>query len=288
MYNKDFLIQEINRFYKETGNVPKKRDFKASNGYPSCWAIEHYFGSWNSGITQAKLPITTKQKANNTWSRENIIEKIQSFYNNNKKLPDCSSENFPSLSTIKRYFSSLNDAYTQAGFPKKVWDKASIITCIKNFYETHNRVPTSKDFRLDCYMYPSSHVINKHFNSWNNAIIASGFEITKYNGYGINTKGKDGHAYRSRAEAYFADTYLHGKFIYTIEPKYPNLNLLYDWYLPELNLYIELDGNLRPDTIKTKKIINEKLQRVCIIIDTQDIHKTTYINSLFKEVRYKK
>jgi hypothetical protein len=76
---------------------------------------------------------------------------------------------------------------------------------------------------------------------------------------------------------------LYNKFVYTIEPEYPKLNLLYDWYLPEIDLYIELDGNLRPETIEYKKIINEKLKRVCLIIDIQDIYKTEYINSLLKK-----
>jgi hypothetical protein len=38
-------------------------------------------------------------------------------------------------------------------------------------------------------------------------------------------------------------------------------------------LYIELDGELRPETIKEKVEINKQLNRNCLFIKTKDIYK---------------
>lgn len=151
--------------------------------------------------------------------------------------------------------------------------KQTIIETIQKFYKIHNRIPGIRDFGSNNPDYPNHDTVKSHFNSWNLAIEAAGFTPNIQNGFGIDTYGLDTHLYRSTCEAYFADTYLFNKVAYEIEPKYPKpYNKYYDWYLPKLNLYVELDGEIRPQVIKEKIEINKLLKRNCLFIKTADVY----------------
>ena len=281
-YSTEYILEQLQLYYTNTGKRPTKHTFTKANGYISSWVVIDRFGSWNAGLQAAGLVVTIKQTANNTWDKDNIIDYISTFIKINNKYPNSSCTNTPSISTIKRYFLNWEDAYAQAGYPKIEWDKAKIINSVLEYYNTFNSIPTSKDFRANTIKYPHSHIINKLFGSWNNLIESCNLPISIKNGYGLLTKAKDGHVYRSSAEAYFVDQYLYNKYEYIIEPKYPNPynSLLYDWYIPALDLYIELDGNLRPETTKEKISINNKLNRNCKFIDTALIYKKQLLESL--------
>jgi hypothetical protein len=281
-YSDSEIINHIINFYKNTGKVPTKKEFTVYNGYISNWVVINRFGSWNNGLKAAGLPIYTKQLKNNSWDKDSIIEYTKNYINKNNKYPTSSSAGSPSISTIKRYFNSWAEVYEVSGYRKKVWDKDSILNSIYEFHKNFNKVPTSKDFRKNTVVYPNSYIINKFFGSWNNAILESNLPISIKNGYGILTNGLDGHTYRSSAEAYFCDNYLYNKYTYHIEPKYPcpYEYLLYDWYLPELNLYIELDGGIRPTTTKEKIKINNSLNRKCVFINTYNIYDKNYIDTI--------
>ena len=68
------------------------------------------------------------------------------------------------------------------------------------------------------------------------------------------------------------DLYVYDKFNYVIEPKYPEqYHKWYDWYIPSLDLYIELDGGIRPQATIEKIKINRLLHRKCLIIPTYTI-----------------
>ena len=156
--------------------------------------------------------------------------------------------------------------------------KESIITSIIDFYNTYNRLPGIRDFGSNNPTYPSHDTVKAHFKTWNAAIEAAGFEPNIQNGFGVDTYGLDGHLYRSRAESYFADTYLYSKYKYVIEPKYPKpYNKYYDWYIPSLDLYIELDGGIRPETTKEKIAINKLLNRTCLLIATDKIYDAAFV-----------
>ena len=153
------------------------------------------------------------------------------------------------------------------------WSKDSIIQAIKSFYSKNNKIPAARDFNNTNYEYPNTTTVKRHFGTWNAAIEAAGFPPNIQNGFGIDTYGLDGHLYRSLYEAYFADTYLYSKYEYVIEPKYPEpYNKYYDWYIPSLDLYIELDGGCRPETTKEKLAINKILNRKLLLLPAQAIY----------------
>ena len=84
----------------------------------------------------------------------------------------------------------------------------------------------------------------------------------------------DNKLYRSNAEVYFVTKYLFNKIDYIIEPNYPKPynKKRYDWYIPSLDLYIELDGGCRPEAISEKIEINKILGRQLLLIQTKDIY----------------
>lgn len=161
--------------------------------------------------------------------------------------------------------------------------KESIISSIIDFYNTFSRLPGIRDFSSNNPSYPNHDTVKTHFGSWNAAIEAAGFIPNIQNGFGINTRGLDAHLYRSSIEAYFCDTYLFGTYEYIIEPRYPEpYYKFYDWYIPSLDLYIELDGGIRPETTKEKININNILNRKCLFLDTDSIYNRTYVEQYLK------
>ena len=274
-WNEKLIIESVKQFYKENNRIPKIIDFAYSK-YPSHSTVIRYFGSWNKTIEAAGFEP-------NQWNKEKCIQAIQQFYKENNRIPktiDFSNNKYPSYRTVIRYFGSWNKAIETAGFePNKLskypqsrnCNKGTIIKSIQQFYKENNRIPKTIDFINNKYIGYST--VIKYFNSWNKAIEAAGFKPNIKNIYGIYTKANDGIIYRSRYEAKFVNKFLFNKYKYIIEPKYPNSNKRYDWYLPELNLYIELDGEIRPEVIKEKIEINKLLNRNLLVIKTKDIDK---------------
>ena len=160
-------------------------------------------------------------------------------------------------------------------FAKILWSNEEIIKAIQDFVDVTGKIPGIRDFGSNNPKYPNHDTVKVRFKTWNNAIKAAGFE-PNISDFGVSTKGLDGHIYRSKAEAYFADSYLWNKYEYIIEPKYPNSNWRYDWYIPSLDLYIELDGEIRPERTKEKIELNKLLGRNCKFVKTKDMYKKEF------------
>lgn len=277
------LIESIQLFYEEHGKIPQTKDFEKSEGkYPSCSTIIKQFGSWNKAIEVSGFNPNVQK----TWTKQEIIESIQLFVEEYGKIPvrrdfEKSEGKYPNFTTVVVYFGSWNRAIEASGFSpntQKAWTKQEIIHSIQLFVEKHGKIPQTRDFENSDGKYPSNPTIQKHFGSWNKAIEQSGFEADYNNGFGVRTQGKDGHLYRSKAEAYFADTFLFGQYEYEVEPKYPEPHYKwYDWYISELDCYIELDGGVRPHVIQEKVEINKVLGRTLLVISTKDIYKKGFI-----------
>jgi hypothetical protein len=216
------------------------------------------------------------------YSKEETIIAIKTFADSLGKTP--SSRDYrkykikPSITVVQNLFGSWSSALEQANLkPITIikYSKEDVITAIISYYKINGKIPGYNDLSN-----PGSTTAEKHFGSWNKAIIAAGFTPNE-SGFGVFTEGKDGHTYRSAAEAYFCDNFLYNRYEYIIEPKYPEpYNKYYDWYVPTLDLYVELDGELRPEAVKNKITINKELRRNCIIITVKDMYKITNPNFL--------
>jgi transcription elongation factor Elf1 len=177
---------------------------------------------------------------------------------------------------VSKYRDML-DKFRLSGFIKpdnsKKYTKEQCIEAIQYKAKLLGKTPTNEHFRKTGGKYPCIQYIVEMFGSWNAALTESGFALHhKSELYGVPTVGLDGHQYRSKSEAFFSDRYLYDKFNYVIEPKYPvEYHKWYDWYIPELSIYIELDGGIRPEVINEKIEINKLLMRKCLFIPTYTI-----------------
>jgi hypothetical protein len=248
--------------------------------------IKHKFPNLKTSITDIKKNFKKRgiilDISYQNYSKEEIAKFIRLFKEKENKIPtrkDWSSNlKYPSADYVIKLFGSWNKAIEATGFitnyrSPQNYTKKEIINYIKLFYEKNNKIPTVKDWQNNLE-YPTSEYVVKIFSSWNNAIEAAGFIPNINSQYGTRTIAKDGILYRSLAETYFVNNFLYEKEKYFYEIKYPEpYNKYYDFYLPERNLYIEIDGGLRPQVIQEKIEINKKLGRNLLVIPTKDITK---------------
>lgn len=168
---------------------------------------------------------------------------------------------------------------------KVTYSDEELIDYLKLFVETYQVPPTMRSLNADS-IFPNARTYQDRFGSWKNALALVDVNKNSANGkYAFYTKALDGHLYRSKAEALFCNRYLYNKYKYIIEPKYPEPhNKYFDWYVPELQLYIELDGQLRPKTIVDKIEIIKANNLKCLIVPytTVTIRKYETIEDLYQ------
>ena len=284
-YNKETIIKAIQQFVKENNKIPVRRDFDKTNGkYPSYATVVRHFGSWNKTIEAADLIFCNKK-----LDKKIIIKAIQQFYKENNRIPqerdfEKTKGKYPSDRAVRNYFGSWNKGIEAAGFKSskhiwsRIWNKENIIESIQKYYKENKRIPRMRDFTNS--KYPSFTTVRNYFNSWNKGIEAAGFE-PNISMYGTQTKANDGIIYRSISEAEFVNKFLYDKYEYEIEPRYPSpYNRYYDWYIPKLDLYIELDGEIRPHVTREKIEINKLLNRKLLVIKTKDINKYNILEEI--------
>lgn len=276
--SKEDLIQLGLVYVKKYNTQPSGKTWSVKNGGCSKDRIYEVFGSWPFYIKElAKIDSSVKQTySNKPWDKKRILEALKDYYSLYGKSPTSksvkySNGKYPTISAVTSHFGSWNSALIEANLPiNNLHDfntKNSIIDVILDYVADTGEIPGKRDLSI-------ATTAAKLFGSWNAAIEAAGFEPNIQNGFGVDTYGLDGHLYRSRAEAYFVDNFLFNKYEYLIEPKYPKPhNKYYDWYISSLDLYIELDGGIRPETTKEKIAINTLLNRRCLFIDTSSIYK---------------
>lgn len=185
------------------------------------------------------------------WCKNTCRIAFDRFVNKNDRSPerrdfDNSKDEYPPNAIIRSLYGSWVKYLEECGCIENSriqWSKETIMNKIQEFYSLYNRIPKCKEFINP--LYPSYGTVINRFGSWNQAIIESGYiPNTPSDIYGIPTVAKDGVLYRSKAEAYFVDNFLYKKYTYQYELPYGN-GWLFDFYIKELDLYIELDGNIK-------------------------------------------
>lgn len=179
-------------------------------------------------------------------------------------------QDYPLFSGTPSYFTSSRNYRNITLTRDSIWDKNTICNFIQQYYKNYNVIPSIRDTPIGIMFQ-----VKKLYGTWNKAVEAAGLIPNIQNGFGINTYAKDGILYRSRAEAYFVDQFLFEKEEYEYEKPYGN-GWKYDFYLPKYNLYIELDGGLRPQRIEEKRKYHLTHGVNCSIIKTEDIYKSNY------------
>lgn len=287
MYTKEDIIKSIQTLAQELGKTPSLTDYNNHKCKPTGPIIINRFGSWNEALLAAGFT------EHSYLTKEQLLELLQNYYKEHNNTPSTrefdSDKKYPNVVTYKRHFGSWNNALELAGLPlkqrkpKTKYSKEYMITCIKNYIQKYKKIPIQKEFDAD-KDFPSATTVVKYCGSWEAAIREAGYTPDTGSGFGYYTKALDGNTYRSKAEAYFVDTYLFNQYTYEIEPPYlfPEQRRKYDWYIKELDVYIELDGGCRPDVILEKIKINKDLRIRCAIIPIKQIYMNKTINELIE------
>lgn len=278
---KQEVLQDIRRFVTEFGRVPTTKDFAANKNYPSDSTVKRLFDTWNNAIVEAgfKITVTGHREGKISFSKEQVIGYISSYYEQYHKIP--SYEDFYAIAGgpkdfhIRKYFGNYTNLVTLVFSEEQqnYWSKELIAHTILDFYSKYSEIHSA-----DCISsnkLPSIKTITKYYGTFNKMLLELDIPIKIIDGcYGIHTLSKDGHTYRSKAEAYFVDNYLYSKYNYIIEPKYPEpYSRIYDWYLSDLDLYIELDGGCRPSVIEEKIKINKLIGHNLLVVPIRLITK---------------
>lgn len=241
--------------------------------------VKKTLSSIRDQFTKRNFEIDTENSQ--TWKSEELLQLLKDFYEEHKEIPQIKDFRFnakyPSDDIYRKNFNSWENALMLAGLTYTsnfYWSTTEIINSIKIFYKEHNRIPQSKEFANNS-KYPSYTTVISRFKYWNTAISKAGFTPNYESQFGIRTLGLDGIWYMSRMEAYFADNYLYNKLIYEYEKPYGN-GWWYDFYLPEKDLYVELDGFLRPERMKEKIKFNELNNRKLLVLTKTQVYKKDF------------
>ena len=301
---KDSILADFWEYYSTHNKIPTIRD---KGLIPSQPTIVKFFESWNNfieiakklyNIDQCACPYCLKQ-----FSDYNKVNKhcnsctknIHEFYIdkthgpihytvlNNKRTEEIRAK-YPKLASlfiVAAYFKKYN---IEINYSNCYFSRELIISKIQEYVSLYNEIPVSKvELRKPLDNFPTLPTVQRYFASWNEAITAAGFTCNYKMGFGTVSMGLDKHSYRSKVEAYFADTFLYNKYKYVIEPKYLNNIWFYDWYIPELGLYIELDGGIRPWRIEQKQKFNIDNNINCIYIATNKLSNFNNLKEIINE-----
>ena len=177
--------------------------------------------------------------------------------------------------------SNLNKTLRKHGYTgAKKYSKEEAKVSILQFFLKNGRNPTTRDTYYD-HSLPTDKWCKETFGSWNKTLKFCGLEENSTY-YGVKSLGLDGIYYRSTLESNFADKYLYNKYRYEYEKPYPfNSSRISDFYLPDLDLYIEIAGGLRPEVIREKIDFCKKYSLNLKVFYPNDILK----NKIFVEIK---
>ena len=214
---------------------------------------------------------------------QSIIIALQEYVKVTKEVPSRRKfveETNITLSDIITHFRTWNNLITKAGFtPNQVrisWTKDACIDNLYDFVINNSRLPVASEFNTKTtFSKPPTKTIQKLFGSWNNFIQEAGF-IPK-EGLGTISYALDGFKYKSVNEMLFVNKVLFKKEHYEYEISYPNSSYKYDFYLKDLDIYIEIAGLLDKEDyvkrLKEKININEEFHRKLLIVLPKEILK---------------
>lgn len=215
-YTDEFLIMELQRFYKEFDKVPTFDSISIKDGYP-CGAIYSRRGGFGKFLQQAGFA----QNKIHTYTEDELILKIKKLSVEIGRVPSSGdlrvarlkNREYPELSA---YFSRMSWA--------KWMEKAGMVSVFRyytdkelEFYllkasEQLGRTPTTEDIK-ELKGFPSRDVYLRR-GSWSGWLKRCGLKkATRY-------VSKDGHITRSRDEAKIDDWLFDNGIAHGYEPKY--------------------------------------------------------------------
>ena len=182
---KEELIVQLQDLAKRLGHTPTQKEFNTDPDCASADTAVKAFGSWNNFLLAAGLQPNIEFKVGLT--KEEFIVQLKDLANQLGHTPtkrefdadpDCASAD-----TAVKAFGSWNNFLLTAGFqpnrtPKKAMrglTKEELIVQLQVLANRLGRTPIFKEFCADpdC---TSTNTVIRHFGSWNNFLLAAGFQ----------------------------------------------------------------------------------------------------------------
>jgi sulfur relay (sulfurtransferase) DsrC/TusE family protein len=160
-FSDEELIKRLRDFYHKHGRSPTFRDMRGATTF------EKRFGSWNTALEAADLPINKKSYVTD----EEMIQALREFYEQNRRTPTLAE--FPARGTIEQRFGTWNKALQAAGLPLNKKNKIpseTLLERLKSFFRHHGRSPTYAELE-------GAQTIQTRFGGWNNALKAAGLSL---------------------------------------------------------------------------------------------------------------
>lgn len=223
----ELIILIIKEHIAKNNIAPGSKEWDKCGYQPSRKEIEKIFDMpFNSLIT--KLGFNPKNKTPLSYTKEELLLILNSFYNNYDRVPTYNDlrnlDNLPHPKIYFEVFGSFEAALKFTGLPSnKYLDKDFLLSEIIRYIETYGSVPSTNSFRYN-NDFPSLKAYKRIWGSFNNAILELGMtpiccEIK--NAFSKKCLCLDNHICNSYEEAFVDNFMFENDINHDREPPYP-------------------------------------------------------------------
>lgn len=184
-YTKELLVEAIQRFYEEFGRVPISKDFEKLKGYPTRKTFTNHFPSFNDAVESAGFEPIYKEIDAKYRSEDYLLGLIDDYVKTFQETPtlDGISEHHGRKlrSDYRAVFGTWEEALSRKGLRAQSSQHSDefLEEEFHSFVKKNGRIPRLQEFNAS--EYPSFWCYQNRFGSWNNAVIAYGYEPTDTN-----------------------------------------------------------------------------------------------------------
>lgn len=118
-YTREQLIHYMRKLSKELKHTPTAVEMNAVKKYPSSSTYRNRFGSWNSSLRIAELPVNVRTR----YTKKELVESLKQLRKELGRRPVTSDLKdrpwLASPSTYRKYFGSWKDSLKKAGINPK-------------------------------------------------------------------------------------------------------------------------------------------------------------------------
>lgn len=231
------IKDELVIYYNAEGKLPLRKNF---SNYQRI--IKRNYGSWNSLLIELFGKVNTQFNKD----KQEVVDELLEFYNKEKRIPK-SSENSRLTCRVQSAFGTWNNGLDAVfGKVNQHRYKEDVIDSIKDFIIKYKRIPSREEFNGKEFPFFGAILKKLGLKRWSD--IFKEIDLTGITYYADSKHGtgkiyiEEGIVYLSRQE-YLIGMWLNkNKIEFEKEFPYGNCNYVFDFYLPEKDVYIEYYG----------------------------------------------
>lgn len=177
-YSREWLIEKLQRLAARLGHSLTKADVDADPTTPCYRTYANHFGSWNSALEAAGLPL-------NRWGavrrdRETLLEMLRQLADQLGRAPttaDLAQRGLPCDVTYAKHFGSWRAALAEIGLQPKVgntrYQRDELLSILRQLDLELGHSPSQAELGQTGRL-PSPSTYKYYFGGWNRALEAAG------------------------------------------------------------------------------------------------------------------